>query len=81
MKSSIYTVNAMTKNLNMNEQHIPGSFGGDASKIADNTRLECKICWYIYDPEKGDDYWQIPLAPLFQNCPNIGAVLSVMAKK
>ncbi len=43
----------------MQDQHIPGSFGGDLSKIKDETRLECKICWYVYDPEKGDDYWQI----------------------
>ena len=36
----------------MQDQHIPGSFGGDLSKIKDETRLECKICWYVYDPEK-----------------------------
>ena len=37
-----------------------GSFMGDASRIADDTRLECKICWYVYDPAQGDPVWQIP---------------------
>ncbi len=54
----------------MNDQHIPGSFGGDTSKITDDTRLECKICWYVYDPEKGDDYWQIPAGTPFSQLPD-----------
>jgi len=24
------------------------------------TRLECKVCWYVYDPAVGDPVWQIP---------------------
>lgn len=54
----------------MNVEYIPGSFGGDTSKIADDTRLECKICWYVYDPEKGDDYWQIPAGTPFSQLPD-----------
>lgn len=23
-------------------------------------RYECKVCWYVYDPDVGDDVWQIP---------------------
>ena len=42
------------------EHFFGGSFGGDASKIDEKTRLECKICWHVYDPAEGDDYWQIP---------------------
>jgi len=53
----------------MNSQHKPGSFGGDVSKINDDTRLECKICWYVYDPEKGDDYWQIAPGTPFSQLP------------
>lgn len=36
-----------------------GSYMGDASRIRDETRLECKICWTIYDPAKGDPSRQI----------------------
>ncbi len=53
----------------MNDQHIPGSFGGDLTKINDDTRLECKICWYVYDPQKGDDYWQIAAGTPFSALP------------
>jgi len=53
----------------MNEQCIPGSFGGDISKIVDNTRLECKICWHVYDPVLGDDYWQIEPGTPFADLP------------
>lgn len=37
-----------------------GSYGGDARRLSDDARLECKICWYVYEPTEGDDYWQIP---------------------
>jgi len=49
---------------------------GDASKISADARMECKICWYVYDPAQGDDYWQIepgtPFARLPEHwrCPN-----------
>lgn len=54
----------------MSENHIPGSFGGDNSKINITTRLECKICWYVYDPKEGDDYWQIPPGTSFSQLPD-----------
>ena len=22
--------------------------------------MECKVCWYVYDPAQGDEVWQIP---------------------
>ncbi|WP_072374352.1 rubredoxin [Hyphomicrobium sp. NDB2Meth4] len=47
-----------------------GSYGGDAAKITDHTRLECKICWYVYDPAQGDDYWQIPPGTPFSRLPD-----------
>ena len=31
-----------------------GTFLGDSSKLHPDTRLECKVCHYIYDPSKGD---------------------------
>ena len=30
-----------------------GSYLGDRSKIGPRTRLECKVCWYVYDPARG----------------------------
>ena len=53
-----------------------GSFGGDTSKLEDSSILECKICWWQYDPAEGDEYWQIaPGTPFAQlpdhwSCPN-----------
>lgn len=46
-----------------------GSYGGDAARIADDTRLECKICWWVYDPAKGCESWQIPPGTPFTKLP------------
>jgi rubredoxin len=43
------------------------------------TRLECKICWTVYDPAVGDEVWQIPPGtpfadlPAHWTCPNCSA--------
>ena len=44
------------------------------------TRLECKICWQVYDPAEGDTVvWQIPPGtpfadlPAHWTCPNCSA--------
>ncbi len=54
----------------MKDSFFSGSYGGDNSKIQDESRLECKICWYVYDPEAGDDYWQIPPGTPFSHLPD-----------
>jgi rubredoxin len=47
--------------------------------ISPTTRLECKICWAVYDPALGDEAWQIapgtPFAdlPTHWTCPNCSA--------
>ena len=46
-----------------------GSYLGDRSRLADATRLECKICWWVYDPAQGDDTWQIPPGTPFSALP------------
>lgn len=53
----------------MSDHFFGGSFGGDAAKIDDSTRLECKICWHVYNPAEGDDYWQIPAGTPFTALP------------
>lgn len=46
-----------------------GSFLGDDARIDDSTRLECKICWYVYDPAVGDPVWQVPPGTPFTQLP------------
>ena len=46
-----------------------GSYLGDRSKIGPTTRLECKVCWYVYDPAQGDSVWQIPAGTPFTELP------------
>lgn len=46
-----------------------GSYGGDDDKLSHESCLACKICWYIYDPAVGDEYWQIPAGTSFSQLP------------
>ena len=46
-----------------------GSYAGDDARLADGTKLECKICWYVYDPAEGDDYWHVPAGTPFAQLP------------
>jgi len=52
---------------------------GHAPAIGPTTRLECKICWTVYDPAEGDAHWQIPPGTAFTalpphwTCPNCSA--------
>ncbi len=52
------------------DHFFAGSYGGDASKLTDETRLECKICWHVYDPKEGCDYWQVPPGTPFSALPD-----------
>ncbi len=47
-----------------------GSYMGDDTRIPDDARMECKVCWYVYDPAEGDDYWQIPPGTPFSQLPD-----------
>ena len=47
-----------------------GSYLGDAGRIAAGTRMECKICWHVYDPSEGDDTWQVPPGTPFAELPS-----------
>ncbi len=43
------------------------------------TRMECKVCWYVYEPAAGDAIWQIPPdtpwgeLPAHWSCPTCAA--------
>ena len=56
-----------------------GSYHGDASKLSDDSRLECGVCWWVYDPAVGDEVAQVAagtpfaLLPDTWRCPNCDA--------
>lgn len=46
-----------------------GSYLGDKAALTAAARLECKICWWVYDPAEGDPVWQIPPGTPFADLP------------
>ncbi len=56
-----------------------GSVSGVTGAVGATTRLECRICWYVYDPAIGDPVWQIAPGTAFDDlpahwtCPNCAA--------
>ena len=46
-----------------------GSFLGNGAQLPASTRLECKICWWVYDPKLGDPVWQIEPGTAFNDLP------------
>lgn len=59
--------------------YIDISDAGDNSRLTEDSKLECKICWHVYDPAEGDAAWQIPAGtpfadlPDYWTCPECGA--------
>ena len=43
---------------------------GEDAQIGPTTRLECKVCWHVYDPVEGDAVWQIPPGTPFTDLPH-----------
>lgn len=60
----------------MSARTFEGTYLGDAGKLAPGARLECGVCWYVYDPAAGDPIYQVPAATPFAalperwRCPN-----------
>lgn len=60
----------------MAARRFEGSFLGDVSRLSPKARMECKICWHVYDPAEGCETWQIPPGTPFAalpeawRCPN-----------
>ena len=48
-------------------------------KAEDEARMECGVCWHVYDPSEGDPVWQAPPGTPFAalpedwRCPNCDA--------
>lgn len=36
---------------------------------APETRMECGVCWHVYDPAEGDSVWQIEPGVAFADLP------------
>ena len=53
----------------MSGSYFEGSYLGDRARVPDTARLECKICWYVYDPAEGDAQWQIAPGTPFNALP------------
>lgn len=57
----------------MNAYAVPGRFEGsylgDAARLAPTARMECKICWHVYDPAEGCEVWQVPPGTPFAALP------------
>lgn len=69
-KSDTNTLMENSADIASSENHFfNGSYGGDNQKISPMSRLECKICWYEYDPTQGDAYWQIAPGTAFSQLP------------
>ena len=39
------------------------------ARLADDSKLECRICWHVYDPAEGDPQEQIPPGTPFRKLP------------
>lgn len=52
---------------------------GVTTEVGAQARMECGICWHVYDPAEGDPVWQIPAGTPFTalpedwTCPNCDA--------
>ncbi|MFO1220669.1 MAG: rubredoxin [Burkholderiaceae bacterium] len=46
-----------------------GSYLGDAARLPRGSRLECRICWWVYDPAVGDAVWQVAPGTEFAELP------------
>lgn len=42
---------------------------GTSKRIVASSRLECRICWYVYDPATGDEVEQVPPGTPFSSLP------------
>lgn len=52
------------------DSFFSGAYSGNRANLKADDRLECKICWYLYDPAEGDSYWQIPPGTPFAELPD-----------
>ena len=55
---------------------------GEPQAAGPEDRMECGVCWSVYDPAEGDPVWQVPVGTSFAElpadwrCPNCDAAKS-----
>ena len=42
---------------------------GKKRNVEDEAKMECGVCWHVYDPAQGDPVWQIPPGTPFYELP------------
>ncbi len=42
---------------------------GKQDDVEDAAKMECGICWHVYDPSEGDPVWQIAPGTPFAELP------------
>jgi rubredoxin len=42
---------------------------GAPQAVSPEDRMECGVCWHVYDPVEGDPVWQIPAGTPFAALP------------
>lgn len=47
-----------------------GSYLGNNDALSPDSQLECKICWYVYNPADGDPVWQVGPGTPFSELPD-----------
>lgn len=66
----------MADNQRLSDAKIEALF---LNRFGPETRAQCKVCWYVYDPKEGSIEWQIPPGTPFKDlpehfsCPNCGS--------
>ena len=48
---------------------IAGQSAEQSARLDPASKLECRICWYLYDPAEGDAEQQIPPGTPFLELP------------
>lgn len=49
---------------------LPGVFGSTADRLGPDTRMECGVCWSVYDPALGCETWDVPPGTPFAALPD-----------
>lgn len=39
-------------------------------RIGPQTKMQCKVCWYVYDPQEGCEEFDIPSGTAFNDLPD-----------
>jgi len=47
-----------------------GTYLGDAARLPEAARLECGVCWWVYDPAAGDELAQVTAGTPFAALPS-----------